>query len=128
MSKYRKKLPWLYLVCSIVFSVHVFLVAFMYSEITDHIDCIEEHSNCGETFEAWMYLMMALDFPLSMLIIPLDGVFQITTSLRSNLFIPVFFLLVGTLNWILLVLIAKHSGFYRHFTCRKFFFFVLSME
>jgi len=107
----KKLLVWL-LVYLVIFAAHAFLVRTMYMEITSAPDL-------GETFVAWMYLMMILDFPLSMLVLPVDAVFQVTTSPRSELFVSLFFLFVGTLNWVFLVLIVRRYSLHKHlFQCR----------
>ena len=100
----KKLLVW-FLVCSVIFSAHAFLARTMYLEITS--------PDPRESFVAWMIIMTALNFPLSMLALPADAIFQFTNSPRSTLLTPLFFLFVGTLNWILLILIIKCYSFHK---------------
>ena len=67
----KKLLVW-FLICSVIFAAHAFLARMVFTMITSTPEP-------GETIEGCMLIIAFLDFPLSLLMIPLDAVLEAFT-------------------------------------------------
>ena len=105
----KKLLVW-FLICSVIFAAHAFLARMMYLEITS----IPEP---GETIEGCLLITWFLGFPLSLFTFSLatvfEGILNLNNAPPSELAVSLslFLLSVGTLNWILLILIVRWCSF-----------------
>jgi hypothetical protein len=79
-----------------IFLIHLLFLLVTFNDIS--------HSTDGETYEAWMSILMILDFPLSILLLILSICFREINILFQNILVlMLIFQILGTINWTILI-------------------------
>jgi hypothetical protein len=88
----------------LVFFVHLLPSFIILHEISDN------SIGCGESYEAWMSIMMVLDFPISCLLLILMYFCDINVLFHNNLILVLIIQILGTINWTILILTVMHMN------------------
>ena len=101
----KKLLSWL-LICFAVFFAHIFLGALLHTEF-------RKPPTDGEVLTGYGIIVLFLCFPLSVLIPFASTGLSHFFDTNPMLFLSLFFVFVGTLNWIILILIIKRYSLFK---------------